>query len=107
MHVQPQQHWSRYRLSLKPEPLQSAEAAVSASAGRITAWDIPDSLRLGHEYAADVALRRALCDAPLSARLTFARDGSVRIQVCVGRTMSWCSGSAAHALRAFMCLGAG
>ena len=30
---------------------------MSASAGRITAWDIPDSMRLGHDYAAEVALR--------------------------------------------------
>ena len=57
---------------------------MSASAGRITAWDIPDSMRLGHDYAADVVLRRSLCETPLSARLTFARDGSVRIQVCLG-----------------------
>ena len=55
---------------------------MSANAGRLTAWDIPDSMRLGHEYAADVVLRRALCNTPLSARLTFARDGSIRIQVC-------------------------
>ncbi|KAK9821325.1 hypothetical protein WJX81_004610 [Elliptochloris bilobata] len=58
----------------------ASEAAVSATSGRLTAWDIPDSLRLGYEYAADVVLRRALCGTPLSARLTFARDGSVWIQ---------------------------
>ena len=57
---------------------------MSASSGRITAWDIPDSMRLGHDYAADMVLRRSLCETPLSARLTFARDGSVRIQVCLG-----------------------
>ena len=30
---------------------------MSASAGRVTAWDIPDSLRLGHNHAAEVVLR--------------------------------------------------
>ena len=84
LHVQAQQHLSGYSLSIKPKPLQAAEAAVSASAGRITAWDISDSMRLGHDYAADVVLRRSLGETPLSARLTFARDGSVRIQVCLG-----------------------
>ena len=46
-----------HRLIINPKPLQAAEAAVSASAGRVTAWDIPDSLRLGHDHAGEVVLR--------------------------------------------------
>lgn len=72
-------------LELEPAPesklLQAAEAALGASAAPLSAWDVPDSLRLGHELVVGVALRRALCGTPLSAQLTFARDGSIRIQV--------------------------
>ena len=63
---------------------QATEAAVNMGSGPLTAWDIPDSLRLGHERSEEVAMRRALCGTPVSARLTFARDGSVRIQVGSG-----------------------
>lgn len=63
---------------------QATEAAINLASGPLTAWDIPDSLRLGHERSAEVAMRRALCGTPLNARLTFARDGSVRIQVGSG-----------------------
>ncbi len=63
---------------------QATEAAINMGSGPLSAWDIPDSLRLGHEQSEEVAMRRALCGTPLNTRLTFARDGSVRIQVGSG-----------------------
>jgi hypothetical protein len=71
-------------VELRHQPLQAAEAAAGASTGPLTAWDVPDSLRLGHEPVVAVGpLRRAADDASLCAQLTLARDGSIRIQVNV------------------------
>jgi hypothetical protein len=85
MHVKSPQLHAKSQTSA----FQAAEAAAGASTGPLTAWDVPDSLRLGHEPVVAVGpLLRAADDASLTARLTPARDGSIRVQVMCRRGCS-------------------